>query len=220
MKTFIKQDSWIVAELTKLSDIVGINLLFVLTSVPVITAGASASAAYYSLMRLGGDRLTQTAQTYFDSFRSCFRKSTAAWLIVLAALVSVICDISLARYFLSGTAASAVYCFAAAVLLAVTAVASWLFPLIALYENTLKEHIRNSLRLCISFFPRTMLLVVIKLIPLVYFICYPGMIAFLWVVWLLAGFSVVMKLSCMVIRPAFARLGYEEDQEKKETDHL
>jgi uncharacterized membrane protein YesL len=60
-----------------------LNILWVLTSLPVITIGASTTALFYACMKLQGDEGYPTAN-YFRSFRENFRQATIIWLIYAA----------------------------------------------------------------------------------------------------------------------------------------
>ena len=64
-----------------------VNLLFVVTSLPVVTMGAALSGMNYAFLkrrRLSDEPITRL---YFDGFKANFRKATTAWLITLAIFV-------------------------------------------------------------------------------------------------------------------------------------
>ena len=59
-----------------------LNILWLITSLPIITIGASTTALCYSCMKLREDDGYPTAN-FFHSFKTNFRQSTALWLIYL-----------------------------------------------------------------------------------------------------------------------------------------
>ena len=69
----------------KFSDLITLNLWFVLTSLPLITIGASATAMHYVLLRIYRDELEYSiTKNYFRAFRENFRQATAIWIIYIA----------------------------------------------------------------------------------------------------------------------------------------
>ena len=68
--------------LRKFSDIVVYNLLFVICSVPVITAGASLLALCEGMQKLSADKNADfpVAATFFWTFRRNFKRATVLWI--------------------------------------------------------------------------------------------------------------------------------------------
>lgn len=66
------------------ADIVVVNVLMVVTSLPLVTAGASMRAGNFVISQLVADEGSRPARTYLREFRSQWRTSTMWWLILLA----------------------------------------------------------------------------------------------------------------------------------------
>ena len=66
----------------KVGDLLLINLLFVVCSLPVVTIGASATAMYYVLGRIRRQEGTVT-KDFFRSFRENFRQASLYWGVLL-----------------------------------------------------------------------------------------------------------------------------------------
>ena len=60
----------------KVADLIVINLLFILCSIPIVTIGASATAMHYTLRRWREGQ-GSLAKDFFRSFRLNFRQATA-----------------------------------------------------------------------------------------------------------------------------------------------
>lgn len=69
----------------KLGDLIILNILWIVCSIPVFTAGASTTAVYYVTLKLVRDEEDSTIRSFFRSFKSNFRQATGIWLIMLAA---------------------------------------------------------------------------------------------------------------------------------------
>ena len=69
----------------KFCDVMILNVLWVLCSIPVVTIGASTTAVYYVTLKLVRDEEGPTIRSFFKSFKENFRQATIIWLIMLAA---------------------------------------------------------------------------------------------------------------------------------------
>ena len=76
----------------KLADLMILNLLWIICSLPVFTIGASTTALYYVTLTLARDEGTSTAASFFRSFKSNFRQATALWLLIIAAGIVLTVD--------------------------------------------------------------------------------------------------------------------------------
>ena len=69
----------------KFCDILILNVLWIVLSIPIVTIGASTTAVYYVTLKLVRDEEGPTIRSFFKSFKENFKQSTAIWLILLAA---------------------------------------------------------------------------------------------------------------------------------------
>lgn len=77
---FLSPDSPFMRGLSTFADAVWINILMVLTSIPIVTIGASLTAAHDAARRSLAAQGHVTSN-FFKAFASNFRKSTLTWLI-------------------------------------------------------------------------------------------------------------------------------------------
>ena len=68
----------------KFWDVLVVNLLWIICSIPIVTIGASTTAMYYVTLRLVRDEDGYTIRSFFKSFKDNFKQATAIWLIFLA----------------------------------------------------------------------------------------------------------------------------------------
>lgn len=68
----------------KLGDLILLNVLWIICSIPIFTIGASTTAVYYVTLKLVRDEDESTIKSFFRSFRSNFKQATVIWLILLA----------------------------------------------------------------------------------------------------------------------------------------
>ena len=77
---FLSPDSGLMRGWNNLTDGVWINILMLVTSIPLVTVGAALTAGHDATRRTLSGEGTAT-RNYFKSFRSNFAKSTGYWLI-------------------------------------------------------------------------------------------------------------------------------------------
>lgn len=77
---FLSPDSGFMRGLSDAVDAIWINILMLITSIPIITIGAALTAGHDAVRRTLSGEGTAT-RNYFKAFRSNFAKSTGYWLI-------------------------------------------------------------------------------------------------------------------------------------------
>ena len=89
---FFSVDSPLYRFLSRVLDILKLNFLWILGSLPVFTIGASTTALYYTVHKsIRGDR-GYTTRTFFGAFRDNFKAATLPYLIWLAVMIILGCD--------------------------------------------------------------------------------------------------------------------------------
>lgn len=78
--------------LNKITDIIVLSLLFVITSIPVITIGAALTSLYYQMFRLSEDTEGNIVKGYFKTFGENLKKSTPVWIVCLLAGLFLVGD--------------------------------------------------------------------------------------------------------------------------------
>ena len=70
-----------------------------------------------------------------------------------------------------------------------TALLSWLFPLLARFENTFPNHLSNAARLAVANLPVTFFLTAVNLLPLLLCVLIPTSLGVVFAFWMLFGFA-------------------------------
>lgn len=181
-------------------DLIIINLLFVLCSIPVITLGAAEAASYTYIIRLlRGETVGISLSGFFKGFADCFKKATAGWLLELACLALAAGDLWFAVSY-SEPDNTFFLIFACVIAMTVLLASVWFFPLVARYENKLGAHIKNSFLMMFAQLPKTLLALLIQAaflaVPILFF---DAFILLGWF-WLLFGASLPMYLTAKILR--------------------
>lgn len=201
MDKIIDIDSPFVRTVNKITDLVVLNLWTLLCSLPIITIGASFSAAHYVALKLRRNEEGYTTREFFKAFKQNFKKATLIWLIILFVIIVLALDFYIIRNMDLGIPkiVQGVIMVVAA-LLACTVM--WVFPLQAKFENTIKLTIKNAFSLSMIQAPKTALMLVMHALPFV--LCFS--IYQIMPLYLFFGFSVPIYISAMLYNKMFIRL--------------
>lgn len=164
MHLIFEHDSPIMQFLNRFSSLIVLNLLFLFTSIPIFTVGASAAALYDVVFRLDTSREGRTVSAYFHAFRSNFRQSTPVWLVFLL-LISASCTNIVVFSGIGGTLGHILFVFSVVILINCILCLSYAFPLISQFDNTFRNTVKNSLLLAGGNLPRTLIIAVINCFP-------------------------------------------------------
>ena len=128
-----------------------LNLLVVLTSIPIVTFGASMAAMHTMMLKIYRDEEHKLVSDYFKAFRENLKQATAIWIIYIVYFAALLAGYmlinqlggpstvaTLLRFFLLGLA----YIGVSSML--------WAFVLQSRYINPVGRTIRNSLLVLIS----------------------------------------------------------------------
>lgn len=122
----------------KLMYIGYLNLLWLITSLPILTIGASTTALYYTVLKLCRNEEGYIAKDYFHSFKQNFKQATKVWIIMLSFLFMLTANFF---YFSSqNSSLSRIFSFLFLGLFFIFAiVSSYIFPLLAQFNMTNKN---------------------------------------------------------------------------------
>ncbi|MBP5415921.1 MAG: YesL family protein [Clostridiales bacterium] len=151
--------------LTNLFNIFWVNLLFFFTCIPIITIGPSLCALYRVCLKIISGEDPMVYNEYFREFKNSFKKGTLLWIVVLL-LGGLFAFELYGIYFrddlISGSLDWLQYPVWA-MLLIVVQVFLYGFALLAVFENSFKNTIINSILLSIKHIPITILLIAVWL---------------------------------------------------------
>lgn len=192
--------------LTRIGDMILLNVLFVVCSLPIVTAGAAGAALHKVAQDIAMDTGSGVLKPFFRAFRENFRQATAVWLgevVIGAALVSY--HLIFAG-FCPPEAASVLNVVLTAVGLLLLCVAVYVLPLMVRYENTLGQLLKNAAILSVIKLPRTLAMAALALVmPVIFRLSVPIFINTLFF-WFVIGFAFVAYLDSVLLKPVFREL--------------
>lgn len=143
----------------RLGQILYVNILWLICSLGLITGGAAFCGAYYVWLKLVDNEDIDITKTFFKGFRDNFKQGTLMWVITVLTISASICFWRLiANDDLSGVLpkiGAGVYTLIIGIL------NIYVYPLIARYENTFKNIIKNAFAISIQFLYGTILIAIV-----------------------------------------------------------
>lgn len=150
------------AFVSRVSDMVILGVIFILTSLPVFTLGVSCTALYYSVTKCIRFEEGKPVREYFKAWKSNFVQGSMATVIYLLFTGMLVC----AAMMSSGRAAVIAVVFSGVIL---TASFLYFFPVLSRFTVSVKACFQIAIFLAVHYIARTvMLLITLGLCALVF----------------------------------------------------
>ena len=200
----------------RIADMIVLNVIFLVSCVPIFTIGPALTALYYVAINTWGREDGYIFKMYVKSFKENFKQSTVMWLILLVIGVILSVDVWywVSQWKLTGTGIYKPLTVISVVMLMVyLMIFTFVWPLLAKFSNSNSGTIKNALAMVLTHVPETILIWAI--FALVAFAVY--MVSFARIAVFFIGVSLVAYLQALVFRHIFKPyLGEEEHQTPEE----
>ena len=194
--------------LTIAADLLLLNLLTLVLSLPVFTIGPAVTAMNDIVIRIVRGEEGYTVKPYFQAFAANFKKGLLLSLILVLSAGILYVDYLAAVTFIPPMRVGII-----AIAIIILAISFYAFAMQARYENTFRATLKNAAILAVANFPRTLFMV----------ICAVG----LWLVCihfykfgipvlLLFGLSLPCYINIMLLNPVFHKLDGDVDEDSEE----
>ena len=159
---FFSVDGPVYRFMSSLFHVLLLNLCFLLTSIPIVTIGASAVALFDVMLRMVDDEEGYVVKQYFKAFKANWKQGVPLGLLNLIALYAVYLDFQIFNaledppiFLLIIGILSACYFFL---------IFLYAYPQVARYDNKLWLIMRNSFRIAIKYYGQTLLMILLIVI--------------------------------------------------------
>lgn len=183
-------DNIIVRILTKIFDLILLNILFIVCSLPVITIGASITALYAVLLKMTENEEGYIARGFLSAFKRNFRQSTIVWIILLIIGAFIAIDITII-FNAKGTIRNVSFVLISIVSLFYIMEVIFIFPLIAKFENTTLRMFKNAVLIPASKLPAAVMVMVIVIMCIVVTFLNQATILYGAIIWNVIGVALV-----------------------------
>lgn len=188
-----------------LGDWMILNVLFVVTSLPVITIGTSLTAMYRVSLRRVRKESRYAAREYMQAFREEWKDSTKLWLVFLCTGGILLFDVLYGKN-LPAALNTAVICLVTLWVFTFT----YAFPLQARFKNGIKNTLANALYLAFRHLPVTVIMAALNSIPVLCAASGAFVVMAAMPVFCIIGFALIIWINSLcltVIFSGFAQAG-------------
>ncbi len=162
MNGLLHPDHPVICFLSRLFDLILLNILFIVSCIPILTIGAALSATYQVLFKLIDKKDPSIVKCYWKAFKENFMRATSLWIFIVSAGIGI------------NAALFAIYnrldpkyellqipvCMLVFILLSV---AVYAFPLLSRYQCGMKQLLKNTFMISIANIPATVMIAVFPL---------------------------------------------------------
>lgn len=165
---FFSVDGFLYRFMSTLMNVLLLNICWIVTSIPLVTVGASTVALCDVMLRLTDDEEGYVVKQYFRAFKNNWKQGIPLGILNLVAAYAVYLDFQL----FNAIEDASIFILIIGILSAFyfTIVFLYAYPQVARYENRLPIIMRNSFRIGIKYFGRTLLMVFVAALELVVFL--------------------------------------------------
>lgn len=180
-------DNKIISGLGKLGDFFILNVIYLISCIPIVTIGAATTALYYTTLKMAENKESYVWQDYKESFRKNIKQSTIIWMIILLIGSVLVADTLLIQSMGPQFGALiAIIVIVAGLFLSLLCI--YVFPVLARFENTIPNIMKYALVMSIRHLPSTIIILFIHSLPL--WLAFVSIGVFLKGVWVILLFSV------------------------------
>ena len=202
---FFNYDSPFWSFMSRIADLVILNLLWLIFCIPVFTIGASTTAMYRVTLNLVRGEGSGVIRSFWASFKLNFKQGTALFLILLLPTLLVIYELWI---YLSGAVEQSlwmgvVFCAPAAL---VSLIGSYVYPLLAQFDNTVKNTLKNACLLAVGNLPYSLVMAALNLAAPLLFLFATGFFLKTCIFWILIGGALTAMLNSYLLRKIFKKI--------------
>lgn len=217
MRKVFNFDGPVFSFMSRLADLTWLNLIYIICCIPIITIGAATTALYYVTLKMAKDEESYITKSFFKSFKDNFKQATLIWLIFFVIIMISLTDLfvinggSVAAIFNSSSVSNVVLVAIGMMGIIVIFTLVYVFPLLAQFDNTIVNTIKNAFFISIRHLPYTVAMIVIGIIPWVIMYNFVAMYILVLVV-----FALVAYINSRFFNKIFVRYMPKEEIEEVE----
>lgn len=194
----------VVRIITYIANLIILNLLFLLFSIPVFTYGAAWSALYYMTCELKAGE-TVVVMGFFKAFREQFKQATKSWVILMIPGMFLLAEANLLLQ-VEVNIPSLIYVCAAIPLIAYFCYLPWVLIQPVYFYCTQKQQLKNAFLFVLQRFPQTVIMAALQLFPIWLFLMKTVTFIRVWPLWIFLYYSLESSVFGMLVEPSMKSL--------------
>ena len=162
MRGLFNYNGYIFSTLSKIGDLVILNLVTLVFCIPIVTIGPTLTAAHYAALKIKRNE-NYVLNNFWKSFKENFKQSTLIGLILLSASIIPI-GIVIATVGINDFLVSLIRGIMVVVSIFSLFVSIWIYPLQSKFSNTITMTLKYSVAICFKYLFRTIFMAIIYLL--------------------------------------------------------
>ena len=171
-----------------LGQLIALNLLWMICTIPIITAGASTTALYYCMIKMKKDGECDVWKSYWKSFKQNFGQATLIWIGILMIAGCIWMEWRAASVTIEGFGGIVSYIIIATIVILVI-LTLYIFPVIAAFDNKIGKLFQHAVYFGIKNIGYAILVAIITILPMYCTLLDVKMFPIMLFIWLSCGFS-------------------------------
>lgn len=161
---FFSVDGGLYKFFSRFWDMVKLNFLWLLCSLPIVTVGVSTIAAYTVTLKMVDDKEGYVARSFFKAFKENIKQG------MVIGIITLVCAYALFLDFQLGSKSVAIFVVGILSAYLFLMVLIYTYPLLARYDNKLLQTMKNSWLISTRFFGKTFMLIFVIAIEIIVFL--------------------------------------------------
>lgn len=188
MKNLFSFDSSFMQTLSRITNLIFLNLLWLICSLPMITIGPTTTAMYYVIFQYLTNQTDSVIRPFFHSLRDNFRQSLVLWIPLFLLDLLLVVD---ALYLFANYSGVFHPLWLVFILMMVVcfSLSTYVFPLLARYNTRNIDAIRNSVVLFLIHPIQSVIIILLQTLPWIVLLCARELFARAGILWFMLGFS-------------------------------
>ena len=184
----------------RVADLMILNLIFIVCCIPVVTIGPAITAMYYTTLKMVRNEESYIVKGFFHSFKQNLKQGIFINLILLAVGVFLFLDLRIVVGNFQGFAGKAMYVVIWLGIVLYAMIFVYIYPLLSRFYNTIRNTFINAILISIRHLPKTVLLILLTLCPILIFFIPQAMISSLLILlFILVGFATLAYAKSMIL---------------------
>ena len=148
LRSIFDMDSGFFRVLSRVADLMILNIVFLVCCIPIITIGPALTAMHYVTLKMAENEEGYIVRGFFKSFRQNFRQATIIWVILLLLGCVLATDLMILRDS-TGMILQVMRVFILATFVVYLMEFLYVFPTLARFDNTVRITMKNALFMAI-----------------------------------------------------------------------
>lgn len=191
--------------ITKLSDLLLLNVLFIITCLPIITIGTSLTALYQTTLQLAENTDSYILRNYFSNWKQNLKQGIFIWIPLFLLLILCVFNLSVLPHMPQSLYRIICLCMQFPLLFFLYGVFLYAFSLPKVYRPSCLDTLRNALFMTFKHLPVTCLCLCISLVPYALIILLPKIAGWILSIFIVIGCSGTTYIHSCILQKVFKK---------------